>query len=344
MVVASFDNVPESLVDNAFILGLLSILTGVIFLIDIGCFKRREYSDKTDKQEKEFRMKRDKNNAIKFKKDTSVISEKSQSKQNGIKKSNGNKDVTQEKMITELRSSIKKKKDKEMNGELQYQIENEKVQTTENVSHERSQKVTKQKQSVDEHDNVYDYDEQSIKNYDEEKQTFHSDGEDSVDLGIPHRHYDRKSRGSQTSRKHFQNTIPNKELKDAGTSTESPKILKSNIVNYAIQSSAVSSTNPQKSDTPSSEEGYELQPPASSSYLISNGKKFQATITPSRIERLTQNAQAINSETGVAPASPQDPGYVLHTVSKWPNTTPLAPQPYKKWKEETIIKSVHSVV
>lgn len=42
MVLSSFDSVPDDLFDNALILGMLALITGFIFLIDIGCFGNRQ--------------------------------------------------------------------------------------------------------------------------------------------------------------------------------------------------------------------------------------------------------------------------------------------------------------
>lgn len=339
MVITAFDNVPDSLVDNAIILGILSIITGFIFLIDIGCFKRRQ-RDKSIRRDKEFRMSgsRDVTDAPAPVQQQVTIVEKSEPKQNGVSKT----DAKQDEIISELRSSMKKKRDKSAPAdEPVHQRENERVQTSENHIQQRrysGSRSTPKSRHREEHDNSYDYDQQSIKNYD-------SDGSDDSE---PYQ-YDRRSRGSQTSRKHFQKTVEKVILRDAETSTDTPTMVKTTTtVHYKIQSPAISTTDPHKSDSPvTSEEGYELHPPASSSYLVSNGKKFQPVITPSRIERLAQNAHSLNKDLqhhSSPPSSPQDPGYVLHTASKWPNTTPLAPQPYRKVKEEIVLRPVHSAV
>lgn len=337
MVITSFDNVPDSLVDNAIILGVLSIVTGFIFLIDIGCFKRRQ-RDKSISRDKEFRMSGSRDTTDAPVQQQVTIVEKSEPKQNGVTKT----DVKQDKIISELRSSMKKKRDQSAPAdEPHHQKENERVQTSENHIQQRrysGSRSTPKSRHHEEHDNAYDYDQQSIKNYD-------SDGSDDSE---PYQ-YDRRSRGSQTSRKHFQKTVEKVILRDAETSTDTPTMVKTTTtVHYKIQSPTVSTTDPHKSDSPAtSEESYELHPPASSSYLVSNGKKFQPVITPSRIERLAQNAQSLNKDlqhNSSVPSSPQDPGYVLHTASKWPNTTPLAPQPYRKVKEEIVLRPVHSAV
>lgn len=321
MIITSFDNVPESLFDNAIILGLLAIITGFIFLIDIGCFNRRE-REKVSSQDKEYRMKRD--TPIKPK-DIKEVKEKP-TKQNEV-----NGSVAQDKVMSELRSSIKKKKPP---NDTSHVVENEK-QTKENVQYGRkhleNRGFAKKKVSVDEHDNAYDYDEQSIKNYDE--------SDDSSDSDSKSARYERKSRGSQIGRSYIleEKRVSKIHSKDAETTTDGHVV--------EIQSAKVTTTNPNKSDSQTSEESYELHPPASSSYLLSQkGKKFQPILTTSRIERISQNAVDYN-ENGSVPSSPQDPGYVLHTASKWPNTTPLAPQSYQQFKEKSkVLRPVHSAV
>lgn len=319
MIITSFDNVPESLFDNAIILGLLAIITGFIFLIDIGCFNRRD-REKISTQEKEYRMKRD--TAIKPKEVKELKEKPPKAKQSDTV--NGN--VTQDKVMSELRSSIKKKKSQ---NESSHKVENEK-QTKENVQYGRKNLENRgfgKKTAVDEHDNAYEYDEQSIKNYDE------SDSSDSDSAN-----YERKSRGSQTGRSYIleEKRVTRIKSKDAETITDSVA---------EIQSAKVTTTSPNKSDSQTSEESYELHPPASSSYLLSkNGRKFQPILTNTRIERISQNAIELN-ENGSVPSSPQDPGYVLHTASKWPNTTPVAPQSFQQFKEKNkVLRPVHSAV
>ncbi len=350
MVITSFDNVPDPLIDNAIILGLLSIISGFIFLIDIGCFKKHDHNDKVNRQDKEFRMKKDtKNGGQKMPQSEIYVVEKTTTKENGVKKVTGNNDVTQEKMISELRSSMKKKKDQPSDVESTLRLENERMQTSENVPGRRymenrgfGAKNSRQKRAVDEHDNAYDYDDQSIRNYNEQKPSNYSDSDDSAESDVHYR-YDRKSRGSQTSRKHFQKAASQERImRDAETSTDSPQLTKTVVTtHYKIQSPTITTTDPHKSDSPTSEE-YELHSPPNSGYA---GKKFQPVITPARIERLAQNAKLVNREVHSVPSSPQDPGYVLHTASKWPNTTPLSPQPYKKWNQnEKVLRPVQSAV
>ncbi|XP_065213800.1 uncharacterized protein LOC135840965 [Planococcus citri] len=325
MIITSFDNVPESLFDNAIILGLLAIITGFVFLIDIGCFNRRE-QDKVPSQDKEYRMQRD--TPVKSKQVTPVKE----------KPPKQNENVAQDKVISELRSSIKKKNPSNETTS-NHKTESEK-QTKENIQPGRKHMENRgfsKKKPVDEHDNAYDYDEQSIRNYD-------SDSSEASETPVRDR-YERKSRGSQIGRSYImeeKRTSTKVKSKDAETITDS------HIVE--IQSSRVTTTSPNKSDSQTSEESYELHPPPSTSLLLSkNGKRFQPTLTTTRIERISQNAFDLNQQnsSASAPSSPQDPGYVLHTASKWPNTNPVAPAPqsYQQFKEKNkVLRPVHSVV
>lgn len=349
MIITSFDNVPESLVDNAIILGLLAIFTGFIFVIDICCLRQRTYADKVDRQEKEYGMKK---NGNKFGNKETVLKKKSELKT--VKTEEIEK--PQEKVMSELRSSIKKNKKENTEDRSTFRVENEKVQTKENTQYGRKylknrgfiQTNSKRRQSSDEPNNGYDYDVQSIKNYEDKASVVYTDSNDSSDTDSESDlRYNKKSRGSQTSRKHFVKDKSTFEriAKDAETLTDSSIPLKSSLINTDIQSQKISTTDPHKSDSPTSEESYKLQHAASSSYLISSGKKFQPVMTSTRVERLTQNAQTLNREPESIPSSPQDPGYVLHTASKWPNTKPLGPQPYQKWEVDSKrLKSVQSVV
>lgn len=329
MIITSFDNVPESLFDNAIILGLLAIITGFIFLIDIGCFNRRE-REKVSSQDKEYRMTRD--TPVKPKQLTPTKE----------KPPKQNESVAQDKVISELRSSIKKKNTSNETSSPQ-KTENEKqtkAKDSNNVQHGRKHMENRgfsvpKKKPVDEHDNAYDYDEQSIRNY---------DSETSEDSDTPVRdRYESKSRGSQIGRSYIleEKRVSTRVIsKDAETETDN------HIVE--IQSSKVTTTSPNKSDSQTSEESYESHPPASSSYLLSkNGKRFQPTLTTTRIERISQNAFDLNQQNSSSvPSSPQDPGYVLHTASKWPNATPVAaPQSFQQFKEKSkVLRPVHSVV
>uniref|UniRef100_A0A8D8X8W2 Uncharacterized protein n=1 Tax=Cacopsylla melanoneura TaxID=428564 RepID=A0A8D8X8W2_9HEMI len=56
MVLASIDSIPHNLVDNAVILGTLTLLTGLLFLLDMGVTGNRHKSRKG--QDSEFRLKR----------------------------------------------------------------------------------------------------------------------------------------------------------------------------------------------------------------------------------------------------------------------------------------------
>ena len=352
MIITSFDNVHESLLDNAIILGALAILTGFVFVLDICCLRQRAHEDKVTKQEKEFRMQRNGMDGHK----NGLVSEKVYVKSKAIDEV----DKPQEKVISELRSSLKKKHEADDRPqETHFRVEQEQIQTKENLQYGRkyldnrgfNQKPSKQAKHMvaDEDNNGYDYDIQSIKNYENRgsiASVSSNDSSDDSEYNSNVVRYNRKSRGSQTKRKHF---AIERKMKDAETATDSPKVIRPTangvIPNGIIQSSKISTTDPHKSDSPTSEEGYKVQPPPSSSYLLANGKKYQPVITPSRIEKITKvTTESSTTELRSVPSSPQDPGYVLHTASKWPNASSSGPTPYQKWKDARTLRTVQSNV
>lgn len=345
LIIASVDQVPSHLVDNAIALGVLSIITGVLFLLDLGIGGSRARGTGRDEKRKQ---------------QTLTLSEPTKDKDEEADRKDGKDGKADKTMrngfLKELRSSLKRKKqieDLDGRGVVVEKTVDFKEEPKETARDERERRDSIE---IQENASPRQYGRRRLENRGFPRSPS-SDGDAFPDR-FPRnetengrlKSYDREydSRDQRHMNGYSKREVSDYDRRNGRTYTERMEVeldeqylrprdqyvekrLERRIREERVQDHRVSSSS--RPDFSDGDDDYHLQIPSVSFLLADRGKKVLPSVSTSPIERVNgvvstsppKTRYYFNStrDTSTTESSPKrerrQPGYVLNTASNWPS-------------------------